>query len=501
MTSRPKMNIADCLSEHARNRGDHPAIEDGDRIIDYRTLDAMVDETAANLSAEDLSPGDVVAVMLPDSADHLILLCALARAGTVMLSLSPAHAREEAARALAAGAAKVVIVDAPAPTFAGVTPILLSRVRRSSDGAFERPDIGDTDPVMLIQSSGTTGAPKSFLRGHQAAVAWMDRYARTQSWSSADRCLCLTNMSFNVGRNIALGMLRLGATVVINRAATHDALVRCVRDQRISYLKLTPSHVVPLLDFAAGKETLFPELRAMVVGSAPTTHEQRLLARQRLTPNFCEQLGSNEAGLLAYATPAEQDAFPDAVGRLADGVEAEIVDASDQPLPVGDVGLVRFRADGYPTEYFDDPEATARAFRDGWFYPGDLAAVNDKGYLFFKGRADDVINNGGAKFYPMEVEAVLLAHPAVSEAAVFAWPHPRLGQVAAACIVTNAPVSRRTLQTFCRKHMAGYKVPQMIAKLAALPKNPMGKVQKGKLKKALEDQKSAGPRPLSDTPA
>lgn len=479
------MNIADILADHAGDRPDHPAIEDGDRIVTYVDLDRHVADAAENLQAAGLGAGDIAAVMLPDSADHVIALCALARAGAVILSLSPSISRSDLARALGSAPVKAVIGPPPGQMVGEHRCLPLASVCRPATQSFAPPDVGDDDPVMLIQSSGTTGAPKSFLRSHADVAAWMTRYADTQGWTAAERSLSLTNMSFNVGRNIALGMLRLGATVVVNHANSIEALVRLARDKRISYLKLTPSHVVPLLAYASDRTPLFPGLRAMVVGSAPTTHEQRLRARERLTPNFCEQLGSNEAGLLAFAMPDDQDAYPDSVGKLAAGVEAEIVDENDRPLEAGEIGHVRYRGDGYPTEYLDDPEATARAFRDGWFYPGDLAALNDQGYLFFKGRADDVINNAGAKFYPLEVEAALLEHPEVTEAAVFGWPHQRLGEVAAACVVLQSPVSKQALRIFCGERLAGYKVPQVIARLSAMPKNPMGKILKTELQKKL----------------
>jgi len=480
------MNIAEILTEHARNRAGHPAIEDGDRVVTYGELEGLVDAAAANLQAAGIRSGDIVAVLLDDSADHLIILCALARVGAVIFSLNSNASKVEIEKSLASVAVKTVITPGGRLSGDDMAWLRVKDICQPAAQPFDGKSAGDDDPVMLIQSSGTTGAPKSFVRSHADAVAWIERYARGHGWSADERCLSLTRMSFNVGRNISLGMLRLGATVVVNRSRSHVELAALVRDKRISYLKLTPSHLIPLLDYAAGKAPLFPGLRAMVVGSAPTSHAQRLLARERLTANCFEQLGSNEAGLLALALPADQDAYPDAVGRIVEGVEAQIVDDDDLPLPAGEVGQVRFRGAGYPTRYLDDPEATARAFRDGWFYPGDLATLNEEGYLFFKGRADDVINNGGAKFYPIEVEVALMAHPEVSEAAVFGWPHARFGEVAVACVVVNPDISKKDLQTFCKQRIAGYKVPQHIEIMAKLPRNAMGKISKTALKQDIQ---------------
>lgn len=476
------MNITDFLTEYARSRSSHPAIEDGERIVTYGELDGLVDAAAANLQAAGIEPGDIVAILLDDSADHLTILCAMARIGAVIFSLNAAASKAELEKSLASAPVKAVITAGSGLSGGEFLWLRAKDICRPAAQPFDGKSARDGGPLMLIQSSGTTGAPKSFLRSHAELGEWIGRYARGHGWSADERCLSLTRMSFNVGRNISLGMLRLGATVVINRSRSQDELTALVRDKRISYLKLTPSHLVPLIDYAADKALLFPDLRAMVVGSAPTTHAQRLLARELLTPNCYEQLGSNEAGLMALASPADQDAYPDAVGRIVEGVEAQIVDDEDRPLPAGEVGLVRFRGAGYPTRYLDDPDATTRAFRDGWFYPGDLAILNDEGYLFFKGRADDVINNGGAKFYPIEVEIALMEHPQVSEAAVFGWPHTRLGEVAVACVVASPGVSTKDLQTFCRQRIAGYKVPQLIEVIAELPRNAMGKISKIEIK-------------------
>lgn len=480
------MNISDILSEHARNRPDHPAIEDGVRIVTYGALDGLVDAAAANLQTAGIKPGDTVAIAMEDSADHLIILCALARVGAVIFSVSATASESELATSLDSAAAKAVVTSSVRLPGGERLWLHAKDICQPAAISFERPATGDGDAVMLIQSSGTTGTPKSFLYSHIDMNEWTRRYARSQGWTADERCLSLTRMSFTMGRNLALGMLHLGATVVINRTRDHNELVALVRQKHISYLKLTPSHMIPLLEYAVDKAPLFPGLRAMVVGSAPTSHAQRLLARARLTQNCYEQLGSNEAGLLALALPVDQDVYPEAVGRIVEGVEAQIVDEDDQPLPSGQVGLVRFRGAGYPTQYLDDPEATARAFRGGWFYPGDLAVLNEKGYLFFKGRADDVINNSGAKFYPIEVENALLAHPQVSAAAAFGWPHTKLGQVAVACVAVNSEISAKELQAFCKQQIAGYKVPAIIEIMAELPRNAMGKILKGELKDVIE---------------
>ncbi len=484
------MSIADKLLEHAQNRPGHPAIEDGDQVVTYGDLPRRVHRAAANLQASGLKPGDVAGIMLPDSADHLIALYGLVKAGVVILSINKYLPQSEKESVIANLGAKAIIAEAGADPLAGLPVLDIGQICGPCDGleAFDTPVLGPDDPFMFVQSSGTTGVPKTMLWSHAQMAEWIRRYGDNQGWNPSDRSLSLTVMSFVVGRCVGMAMLYIGGTVVFRHADTSDELVAFIRDKRITYLKLTPAHLRPLIDYAEGKTCLFPSLRAMVVGSAPTTHEQRLLTRQRLTPNLIEQFGINETGLLTVAMPKDQDAYPDAVGRLVDGIEAEVVDPEDNPLPQGEVGLIRFRGPGFSTDYLDDPEAAARSFRNGWFYPGDLAAINQERYVFFKGRADDVINNEGVKFYPMEIERVLLSHPNVTEAAAFGWPHDRQGEVVAAAVVTDAPVSYEDLSAFCRNKMAGYKVPFVVLYLEELPRNPMGKIVKSQLKETLRQR-------------
>ncbi|NNE85042.1 MAG: acyl--CoA ligase [Alphaproteobacteria bacterium] len=483
------MNIVEILSDHARNRPDHPAIEDGERIVTYGELDGLVDDAAANLQAAGIKPGAIVAIALEDSADHLIILCAMARAGAVIFSQNPFASEAELKKSLATAPVSAVIGSGSSFSNSEMLWLRAQDVCLPTSRPFVQSGIGGSDPLVLIQSSGTSGEPKSFLRSHAEVAVWARRHTYNQGWSPEERCLSLVRLSFNMGLHNALGMLQLGATNVINRPRSYDELALLVNDRNVSYLYLTPSHLVPLLEYAGDKALLFPNLRMMVVASAPTTHAQRLLARERVCANTCEAMGTNEAGLLTFASPMDQDAHPEAVGRIVvgvEGVEAQIVDDDDQPLAAGEIGQVRYKSTGYPTHYIDDSEATARAFRDGWFYPGDLAALNDEGYLFFKGRADDIINNAGAKFYPVEVENVLMAHPQVSAAAAFGWPHAKLGQVAVACVAVTADVTAEELQAFCKQKIAGYKVPAIIEVMPELPRNAMGKILKTELKDVIE---------------
>ena len=476
------MNITDFHTGHAQARPGHAAIEDGGRVISYVDLDTACNAAAANLQAAGIGPGDMVAVMLPDGADHLIILCALARAGAVIYSLSPAASKAGIAASLETLTVKAVIAETGAAWMAGLQRLRLADLTAVPACPFVPANINDDDPLLLVQTSATTGAAKFFLRSHAQTIEWSRRYAQCQGLSPVDRNLSLIGMAFHGGRSMSLTMLHAGGTVVIPRYRGMEEFTAQVQDGRITYLKLTPAHLGPLLDHAAGKGLLFPDLRLLSVTTAPVTAEQRGLARERLCANTVELFGTNETGVLMRASPVDQAAYPGALGRAVDGVEAGIVDADDAPVPTGEIGQLRFRGPGFVTNYLNAPEAAVAAFQDGWFYPGDLASMNGEGTVFYKGRADDMINNAGVKFYPIEVEAVLLSHPDITEAAVFGWPFPPHGEAAVACLVANRALSERELRRFCAKLIANHKIPHRFLVVPELPKNQMGKIQKTRLK-------------------
>jgi acyl-CoA synthetase (AMP-forming)/AMP-acid ligase II len=159
----------------------------------------------------------------------------------------------------------------------------------------------------------------------------------------------------------------------------------------------------------------------------------------------------------------------------------EVVDEADAPLPRGRTGRLRYRGPGVATQYHLDPEASVGSFRDGWFYPGDLAEIDEAGYLTLRGRTRDVIIRGGINVHPGEIESVLREHPDIAEAAVVGAPSARLGEEIAAFLVTRSPIDPEALTAWCAERLAPYKVPRLFVRVDDLPRNSSGKVLKSEL--------------------
>jgi acyl-coenzyme A synthetase/AMP-(fatty) acid ligase len=343
------------------------------------------------------------------------------------------------------------------------------------------PKVRGSDPFGIVESSGTTGSAKRIVVSHSDLIERWHRLMAVQKWTKAERYSSQIELYFNSSRRDYNFIFRLGATAVIPTSGSVGEFVQFINKKKITHLRLTPVHLRLMLKLVKGETPLFPDLWKLAVVSAPITGAERAAVRKYICPSLVEAYGSNESGTLTYSTPEMQMIEPESVGRVVTGVEAQIVDENGVEQPAGTPGLARFRASDFPTEYIDNPTATAEKFRDGWYYPGDIAKINDAGYLFLLGRADDVINNAGIKYYPIEIETVLLSHPAVCEAAVFPWQHELAGQVAGAAVVVEGNVTYGQLKEYCAGRLAPYKVPYVIAFRKALPKNAMGKVLKREL--------------------
>jgi len=479
------MNIAEALDQSFSQRPAHPAIEDGERIASYADLAALTRRCAAGLRRLGVGRGDFVVLALPDSIEHVALICALARIGAVTASLDGASPAVDLRRAIAGFTPAAVVTPDGARLFAELPATALADVVAAGEDEMPREPYVDPDaPLMLVQSSGSTGVPKRLLLTHRHMAARNRRLIAAMSLNRDDRYFMAVPLSFLSGRRRCLSLLSLGGTVVFNRTTSVDGALATLRDRRISYTALTPTHLRLLLNGLPGDQPFCPDLRA-TVSAAPVTPVERLRARRRLTPHLFESYGTNELGDLVLGTPQDQDARPGDTGRVLPGVQAQVVDEAGALLPPGQSGRIRFAVPESPTAYLDAPEGTARHFADGWFYPGDHVVLDGEGSMRFLGREDDAINNSGVKFYPAEVEAVLASHPRVADAAVVATPHPVFGEVAVAFVVFRGRPPHPALGAYCAERLAAHKRPVAFLPLAKMPLVRPGKPDKPGLKAML----------------
>jgi long-chain acyl-CoA synthetase len=494
------MNVADTITRVAGEAPHRVAIAEPDRLIHWHGLEAAVWRAAASLAASGLRPGDRVGVSpSANAALWLVAAYALARIGVVFLLLDPLEApavREAIARRLGLVA---VLGDGPAARL-GSLPLLQPQPAWLEPGpAVADPLLrvaGDDAPMMLLLSSGTTGAPKAMCRSHadHALSSLADRPRAVEG--AGDRLLAVTSFRFAYGLSEAMQALDGGGTVRIPPPAlTFAAFCAIVDRENITRLALTPLHAREVMQQLPDAGPRFPGIRDLTLSTAFAPETLLREIRRKITPHVLMAYGTNEAQCATWADAAIQARFPGTVGIPYGGVAIEIVDERDRVLPPGEVGLIRLRGPGFARCYLDDPAATAKAFRDGWFYPGDLGCLAPEGALFLKGRADDLINYDGAKIYPADIELALQQHPAVAEAAAFPVIVDGYRQRPVAAVILEAPATPEQLLAFCREKL-GPRSPRDVHIVAGFPRNAIGKVLKRELAARFSSGKPA-PGPAS----
>jgi acyl-CoA synthetase (AMP-forming)/AMP-acid ligase II len=478
------MSLDSVLRLHARHRPRKTAILDGARRIDYAMLDRLVDGAAHRLAAEGVTRGMLVGVALTDTADHVIALYALARIGAVILPIDCRWSHAEKQSLVAHFRPERVLLE-PGDDAAGAGwTVLPPGWVRESAVPWHDPEVSGDTPLVLSLSSGTTGLPKGPRATHRQFENRFMVYWLNLGLNAQDVYVSVTPLYFGGGRAFTMAMLFAGATVSILSPRTRmPELATHVREIGGTVLFLVPTMIRRLLDENIPGLAL-PTLRVLISSGSALHPEERLAIRTRLTPNLFEFYSSTEGGGVSVLTPADCDLHPDSVGRPAFRVEVEIVGEDHQPLPPDSVGRLRYRSPASARSYWNADGGDA--FRDGWFYPGDLARLDADGFLYLNGRAKDMIIRGGVNIYPQDIERIIAEIPGVRDVAVAGAPSRELGEEVAAFVVADGSVTAEMVAAACRSRLAPYKAPSIVRFLPELPRNAGGKVLKNALLAGLE---------------
>lgn len=479
-------NLAQLIDQHARSRPTHPAVRWRDSEITYAEFARTVRRYASALTADGVRRGSLVGIGLKDHPAHLAMLFAVMRLGAVIVPVDWRWSREETASLARHFGLDALVIEEDAPHIDGPALIRAGAAwQAQAEALSDAAPVAEAEdlPMILSLSSGTTGRPTGPLLTHAQMMARTENQLVTLTFSQHDRYLLATPLYFGGGRAFALTHLMIGATLVLFPPPYGpEDLVAAIRDSGAHSTFLVPTLIRRLLELPDESLGALKNLRLLISSGAPLHPDERLAIERRICPGFIEYFASTEGGGISVMAPAERADRPHSVGRAAFRVDVEIVDADHRPLPAGEVGAVRYRGPGVADGFFRDDETSREAFIDGWFYPGDLGALDAEGYLTLMGRSKNVIIRGGVNIYPLEIERALESHPSVREAAVFALPDPELGEEVCAALVLREPVDEDAVRAYCRTCLAPYKVPSHIDIRDALPRNSGGKVLLDKLR-------------------
>jgi len=510
------------VDRHAASRGDQPVIRFQGASISWREFADRIRRLAAAFASRGVGQGDRVAVMTGNRPEFLETVIAANRLGAIAVPLNFRLSGPEAAYVLADSGAALLVVDGLcAPAAAAALSQLPARppVLTLGDGppggpaaglagseAYEdalaaaevtaagagaaRPDVPEDAPALIMYTSGTTGRPKGAVLTHRNLRAQALTIIRSFEFTGEGEVNMIASPLFHIA---AIGgvapMIAVGGTVVIMPTVAFDSgrLLDVAEEERVTALFLVPAQWQAVCDDQTLGGRDLSRLRVTSWGAAPAS--DTLL--RRMADCF--------PGVLNVAAFGQTEMSPvtcvldgrealrklGSVGLPVPGVLARVVDAEMNDVPAGEVGEIVYRGPSLMQEYWNKPDATAAAFRGGWFHSGDLVTRDDAGYIWVVDRLKDMIISGGENIYCAEVENALAGHPGVAEVAVVGQPDVRWGETPVAFVVllpAAGSLSLEELREWASARLARYKLPTALVILDALPRNASGKVLKGELR-------------------
>ncbi|QJS13523.1 acyl-CoA synthetase [Streptomyces argyrophyllae] len=493
MTQGQGSTVDGVLRRSARRTPARVAVEYADRAWTYEELDEAVSRAAGVLLAQGLAPGDRVGSYGHNSDAYLIGFLACARAGLVHVPVNHNLTGDDLGYLVRQSGSSLVLTD---PGIAGRLPgdvrTLPLRdtgdsllVRLASTPPYDGPEPRTEDLVQLLYTSGTTALPKGAMMTHRALVHEYLSAITALDLSAGDRPAHSLPLYHSAQLHVfLLPYLAVGATNLILDAPDGDRLFDLIEAGRVDSLFAPPTVWIGLAgrpDFATRD---LSGLRKAYYGASvmPVPVLERL--RERLPElGFYNCFGQSEIGPLATVlAPDEHEGRMDSCGRPVLFVDARVVDEDGKDVPAGTPGEIVYRSPQLCEGYWDKPEETAEAFRDGWFHSGDLAVRDADGYFTIVDRVKDVINSGGVLVASRQVEDALYTHEAVAEAAVVGLPDERWIEAVTAVVVPRGEVTEEELIAHVKARLAPFKAPKRVLFADELPRNASGKILKRELR-------------------
>lgn len=473
------------------------------RQFSYAQFDTAVERAAAMLQSHGVTKGDVVSLLMPNSAEYIIAYFACWKLGALAGPVNSLLKDDETQFVMHNSEAKAVLVAsefrARIENIKGELPHLKSVITFDDEAEATRGYAGlrpastlescvPGDDAIIIYTSGTTGKPKGCLLTHGNLIANARQISEWLSFTENDRLLTIMPLfHMNAVSVTTMSALFAAGSTVISPKFSASKFWSVISEYQVTSFGSVATMLSMLLNtypegVPAGLKT--DQLRFAMCGSAPVPAEVMKKFEETFNCPVIEGYGLSESTCRSTFNPPDERRRPGSCG-LTIGNEMKVVDEGDREVPDGELGEIVLRGENILKGYFKNPEANERAFRGGWFHTGDVGYRDKEGFFFIVDRKSDMIIRGGENIYPREIDELLYQHPAVAAAATIGVPDPLYGEEVAAFIVlkNGARVTEQELIEYCKTNLADYKCPKTVRFVEDIPKGPTGKLLKRELAK------------------
>lgn len=493
--------LAEFVRDVAQRDGAQPALIFSDQPISYADLDTRIEGAANGLALRGVAHGDRVALLVPNIPEFVVAYYAVLRCGGIVVPINVLYKAEEIAYILQDSEAKALILYAgfAAQGIAGVTKapsvsqvIVIGDAVPEGTTAWESLTdasspgrapvrVRPSDIATICYTSGTTGRAKGAMLTHRNLISNCEQLDRTvRGGAKRSDVLLLALPLFHIyAMNCAMNCcLRAGATIVLVCRFDPLPVLEQIEKHRCNFFHGAPPMFIAWVNTSTLGDYDLSSLRAAFSAAAPLPTQVLDQFHSVTGVEIVEGYGLTEASPVTLSNWAVSVTKAGTVGRPIPGVEVRLVEEEDREVAPGAPGEIICRGENITIGYWRNPAATAEALRDGWFHTGDIATSDEDGYFRIVDRKKDMINSGGFKVWPSEVEEVLFRHPAVREAAVVAIPDAYLGErpMAYIALKEGQTATQEALIAYCKESFACFKAPCLIRFRDELPKLPTGKV-------------------------
>lgn len=500
------MNLVALADENIKNFGEYPFLIFDDKTYTNKQIVAEANRLAAALCRSGIKKGDKVVVMLPNCPEVIISYQGIPRSGAVIVPLIPLLKEKELNH---------IITDCEAAAMITVYDIYLknknmlqarqtlkhiivtgnediqgalsfAKLLGESNNSAHLPAVGENDLAVILYTAGTTSTPKGVMLTHKNLYSNAVNAARAHDTRDSDITLVALPLSHSFGLTTMNKAYKYGNLHVLMRKFQVEEAFQLIEKYKVTDFPGAPAMFLAMLNSPAAEKYDLSSLQGCLSGAAPFPVAGLLAFQNKFRCTVYEAYGLSEASPAVSTNYHHRPTKPGSIGQPIPEVKVRIVDEQDLDVPCGAVGELLVRGPNVSAGYYKLPEETARTFRDGWLYTGDMARMDEDGYLYIVERKKDLIIRGGFNIYPRDLEEILYRHPAVQDAVAIGVPDPVMGEEVKLYIVLKegAKASADEMLEYCREQLAKNKWPKFIEFISALPRNPMGKI----LRKELREQ-------------
>ena len=509
----PDVSLAEFVLGKAAERGDKPALIDGPtgRTVTYAQLAGAVDRLAAGLAERGFTKGDVFAIFSPNLPEYAIAFHGVAAAGGIATTINPLYTVEELTFQLKDSKASYLLtipqfIDRAleAAERAGVREVFVLGEAEgatpfaellTSTGPAPEVDIAPADDlVVLPYSSGTTGLPKGVMLTHRNLVANISQALVPHSVTEEDVIIGVLPFFHIYGMTVIMNIaIHLGATIVTMPRFDLEEFLTLLQNHKVTRAYLVPPIILGLAKHPVVDKYDLDSLEVIMSGAAPLSGDLAQAASERLGAVVMQGYGLTETSPVTHMIPDEPGSDrPGSIGFLLPNTEAKFVDVeSQEELGAGHTGELWIRGPQVMKGYLNNVEATRHTIDDdGWLHTGDIGYVDQDGYFFLVDRLKELIKYKGFQVPPAELEAVLLSHPAIADAAVIPVPDEEAGEIPKAYVVLDESISEDDIMTFVAEKVAPHKKIRLVEVTDEIPKSASGKI----LRRVLIERERANDR-------